>query len=112
MTAPVHVSTHPLIQHKLARLRAAETKPPEFRELVAAISRVLFFEATRDAQAQAGLDHDAARHRHVRTRSPRRSGWCRCCGPGSAWPRRCSTRSPRRASGTSASTATTPRSSR
>jgi uracil phosphoribosyltransferase len=44
----VHVSTHPLIQHKLARLRATDTKPPEFRELVAAISRGLFFEATRD----------------------------------------------------------------
>jgi uracil phosphoribosyltransferase len=48
MPAPVYVSTHPLIQHKLARLRAVETKPPEFRELVAAISHGLLFEATRD----------------------------------------------------------------
>jgi uracil phosphoribosyltransferase len=48
MPAPIHISTHPLIQHKLARLRAVETKPPEFRELVAGISRGLFFEATRD----------------------------------------------------------------
>src|SRR5262245_6693580 len=48
MPAPVHISTHPLIQHKLARLRAADTKPPEFRELVAAISRGLLFEATSD----------------------------------------------------------------
>ena len=48
MPAPVHVSTHPLIRHKLARLRAVDTKPPEFRALVAAISRGLFFEATRD----------------------------------------------------------------
>ena len=47
MPAPVHVSAHPLIQHKLARLRAVDTKPPEFRDLVAAISRGLFFEATR-----------------------------------------------------------------
>jgi uracil phosphoribosyltransferase len=47
MPAPVSVSTHPLIQHKLARLRAVETKPPEFRELVAAISHGLLFEATR-----------------------------------------------------------------
>jgi uracil phosphoribosyltransferase len=45
---PVHVSTHPLIQHKIARLRDAGTKPPEFRELVAAISHGLFFEATAD----------------------------------------------------------------
>lgn len=50
MPAPVHVSTHPLIQHKLARLRATDTKPPEFRSLVSAISRVLFFEATRDVR--------------------------------------------------------------
>jgi uracil phosphoribosyltransferase len=46
MPLPVNVSTHPLIQHKLARLRAVDTKPPEFRALVAAISRGLFFEAT------------------------------------------------------------------
>src|SRR5439155_13662772 len=48
MPVAVHVSTHPLIQHKLARLRAAETRPPEFRELVAAIARSLVFEATHD----------------------------------------------------------------
>jgi uracil phosphoribosyltransferase len=48
-----HVSTHPLIQHKLARLRAIETKPPEFRDLVAAISRVLFFEATQDVRLRS-----------------------------------------------------------
>jgi uracil phosphoribosyltransferase len=49
----IHVSTHPLIQHKLARLRAADTKPPEFRDLVAAVSRVLFFEATRDVKLRS-----------------------------------------------------------
>jgi uracil phosphoribosyltransferase len=48
MPAPLHVATHPLIQHKLARLRDADTKPPEFRELVASVSRLLLFEATRD----------------------------------------------------------------
>jgi uracil phosphoribosyltransferase len=50
MPAPVHISTHPVIQHKLARLRATDTKPPEFRELVAAISRALFFDATQDVK--------------------------------------------------------------
>jgi uracil phosphoribosyltransferase len=50
MPAPVTVSAHPLIQHKLARLRAADTRPPEFRALVSAISRGLFFEATRDVR--------------------------------------------------------------
>jgi uracil phosphoribosyltransferase len=48
MPAAVHVSSHPLIQHKLARLRAADTRPPEFRSLVAEISRVLMFEVTQD----------------------------------------------------------------
>jgi uracil phosphoribosyltransferase len=50
---PFHVSTHPLIQHKLARLRAVETQPPEFRDLVAAIARVLFFEATHDVKLRS-----------------------------------------------------------
>ncbi len=50
MAAPVHVSTHPLIQHKLARLRDVGTLAPEFRDLVAAIARVLFFEATQDVK--------------------------------------------------------------
>ena len=50
MAAPVHISSHPVIQHKLARLRATDTKPPEFRELVAAISRALFFDATQDVK--------------------------------------------------------------
>lgn len=45
---PVHVSMHPLVRHKLARLRAVETKPPEFRDLVAGISRLLLFESTQE----------------------------------------------------------------
>lgn len=49
----IHVSTHPLIQHKLARLRTADTRPPEFRDLVAAVSRVLFFEATQDVRLRS-----------------------------------------------------------
>ncbi len=53
MPAPVHVSKHPLVCHKLARLRAIETKPPEFRELIGAISRVLLIEATRDTRLRS-----------------------------------------------------------
>ncbi|MCS6866139.1 MAG: uracil phosphoribosyltransferase [Gemmataceae bacterium] len=52
MPAPVAIATHPLIQHQLARLRAAETRPPEFRALVAAIARGLFFEATRELRLE------------------------------------------------------------
>ena len=46
--AAVSVSTHPLLRHKLARLRHRDTLPPVFRELVYEISQVLFYEATRD----------------------------------------------------------------
>jgi uracil phosphoribosyltransferase len=41
----------------LTRLRAVETRPPEFRRLVAAISRVLFFEATADLKLQPTAIH-------------------------------------------------------
>jgi uracil phosphoribosyltransferase len=50
MPAPVHVSTHPLVQHNLARLRSTATRPPEFRALVSALARVLFFESTLDVR--------------------------------------------------------------
>jgi uracil phosphoribosyltransferase len=50
MPAEIHVSQHPLLQHKLARLRAKETRSPEFRDLVATISRILFFEAIQDVK--------------------------------------------------------------
>src|SRR5262245_3978220 len=50
MAAPVHVSAHPLIHHRLARLRDVATRPPAFRNLVAAISRVLFYQATLDVK--------------------------------------------------------------
>src|SRR6188768_3795905 len=51
--AAVSVSTHPLLRHKLARLRHRETSPPLFRELVYEISQVLFYEATRDVPLHA-----------------------------------------------------------
>ena len=48
MPLAVHVSEHPLLRHKLARLRHRDTPPPQFRELVYEIAQVLFYEATRD----------------------------------------------------------------
>jgi uracil phosphoribosyltransferase len=44
------VATHPLIRHKLARLRHKDTSTPQFRELVYEISQYLFYEATNDAK--------------------------------------------------------------
>jgi uracil phosphoribosyltransferase len=43
----VHVSAHPLIQHKLTILRDARTGHKEFRELVEEVAMLLAFEATR-----------------------------------------------------------------
>jgi len=44
----IHVSTHPLIKHKVAHLRNTRTDPKAFRELVGELSQLLFYEATAD----------------------------------------------------------------
>src|SRR5437764_824857 len=49
----VHLSAHPLVGHKLARLRHRDAEPKLFRELVAEIARLLFYEATRDLNTDA-----------------------------------------------------------
>ena len=50
---PVTVADHPLLLARLARLRHRDTPPPVFRDLVAAVSRGLFHEATRDLAVRA-----------------------------------------------------------
>lgn len=44
----VYESKHPLILHKLALLRSADTKPKQFRELVRELATILCYEATAD----------------------------------------------------------------
>lgn len=44
----LHISPHPLVAHKLAKLRCKETEPKKFRELVREISGLLAYEATAD----------------------------------------------------------------
>lgn len=44
----VHISTHPLIQHKLALMRRVATEPKKFREVVREITGLLLYEATLD----------------------------------------------------------------
>lgn len=48
MPAPVRVTTHPLVLHKVGRLRHRDTPPPQFRELVYEIAQVLFYDAMRE----------------------------------------------------------------
>ena len=42
------VSSHPLVQHKLALMRAVSTEPKKFREVVREITGLLLYEATLD----------------------------------------------------------------
>ena len=44
----VHVSTHPLVQHKLGLMRSVATEPKKFREVVREITSLLLYEATLD----------------------------------------------------------------
>jgi uracil phosphoribosyltransferase len=46
----VFVSTHPLIKHKLAKLRSRDTEPKKFRELIREIAGLLTYEATLDLE--------------------------------------------------------------
>jgi uracil phosphoribosyltransferase len=48
MTPQVHISTHPLVKHKMALLRDQRTDPKKFRELLREISILLAYEATAD----------------------------------------------------------------
>ncbi len=46
----VHVSTHPLVKHKLTMLRRETTKPKKFRELIRELGMLLTYEATQDLE--------------------------------------------------------------
>ncbi|MGE5140224.1 MAG: uracil phosphoribosyltransferase, partial [Rudaea sp.] len=53
MNPRVHVSNHPLIRHKLTKLRNADTEPKKFRELIREIAILLAYEATADLALRA-----------------------------------------------------------
>ena len=48
MTSQVHISTHPLVQHKITLLRDQRTDPKKFRELLREIAVLVAYEATSD----------------------------------------------------------------
>jgi uracil phosphoribosyltransferase len=50
---PLFVSSHPLVLHKLARLRDKSTSSPVFRQLVHEISQVLFADALQGVQMRS-----------------------------------------------------------
>jgi uracil phosphoribosyltransferase len=45
---PVHIATHPLIAHKLTRLRDRKTGTHDFRRILREITFYLGYDATRD----------------------------------------------------------------
>jgi uracil phosphoribosyltransferase len=49
----IYTSSHPLVQHKLTKLRNEETNPKKFRELIREISALITYEATTDLLTQA-----------------------------------------------------------
>jgi uracil phosphoribosyltransferase len=51
--ANIHPSPHPLVAHKLTKLRDRTTEPKKFRELVREIAGLLTYEATADLLVQA-----------------------------------------------------------
>lgn len=48
MTTNVHISTHPLIKHKLSILRDKQTDHVKFRQLIRELALLLCYEATQD----------------------------------------------------------------
>ncbi len=50
MPAAVYVCDHPLVHHKLARLRHKDTPSPQFRHLVYEMAQVLFHDALQDVR--------------------------------------------------------------
>lgn len=50
--AQVHVSTHPLVKHKLALLRNKDTDSKKFRELVKELAILIAYEATADLEVE------------------------------------------------------------
>jgi len=49
----IYVSSHPLIAHKLSKMRDVATEPKKFRELVREIAGLLAYEATADLATTA-----------------------------------------------------------
>ena len=51
----VHISSHPLVKHKMSLLRDQRTDPKKFRELLREISILLAYEATADIATEERL---------------------------------------------------------
>lgn len=48
LSMAIHVSTHPLVLHKMTLLRDVNTEPEKFRQVMSEISTLLTYEVTKD----------------------------------------------------------------
>ena len=76
----VFASNHPLVAHKLGRLRDRATDPKRFRELVREIAALLAYEATADLATIEGVNalhaaRDLRSPRPIRPRTRREGSW-------------------------------------
>jgi uracil phosphoribosyltransferase len=53
VSAAVHVCRHPLLRHKMTRLRDRQTPPDAFRALVRDLTQLVFLEAIADARLES-----------------------------------------------------------
>jgi len=70
----IHVVSHPLVQHKLSKMRDKETSSANFRRLLREIGLLLGYDATKDLCRWS--------RRRSRRRSPR---WTRRCSTARSW---------------------------
>ncbi|WAQ85832.1 hypothetical protein PtA15_6A461 [Puccinia triticina] len=49
----LHISSHPVLKHKMSKLRDKETPPAEFRKLLKDISFIMAVEASRDLETES-----------------------------------------------------------
>ena len=109
-SSPSSVSSHPLVQHKLAALRDVRTPPADFRRAVRTLAVLLAQEATLDLPGRSERSDDAAgaraRHDVLEGRRRHRADPPSRPGDGRGGHR---ASCPRPRSGTSASSATRPR---
>lgn len=52
MSSQVHISSHPLVQHKMTLLRDQRTEPKKFREVMREVAILLVYEALADLVAE------------------------------------------------------------
>ena len=82
-------SPHPLVAHKLSRLRDKNTDPKKFRELVREIAALLAYEATADLLLQPRRIETPLMPMDGSELRGERSGWCQSCAPGWVWSKAC-----------------------